>query len=92
MLEEKWYKPKPVEQLIREDKTKQFNIWVKNKCIEIIDAVTHNTCLYLKHKEVDGYMRIECMTEDNHFYYTYIVNINDFWDKDDISKMYIDLL
>jgi len=93
MLEEKWWNPKSFEQLEKAERERQFKAWVKQKCIDVIAYVTDEKCTFVKNRESNGNMLIECKTKENFesccFYTTYEIKIDDFLDKDNPSDMSI---
>jgi hypothetical protein len=93
MFEEKWWTPKPIGQLEKEEKARQFEKWVKDKCNDIVAYVSGGNSEYYWHREEDGIMKI-CYTTKERYENCSLsteceVAINDFWDKDDPKCMAI---
>ena len=94
MFEEKWYKPKPIEQLEREEKDRQFRRWIIQKCIGIVNYSSCGNSDYNRNYEKDGCMIVEAYTKSAYdscrFSETYKVPINEFWDLDNVMDMNIE--
>jgi hypothetical protein len=94
MLEEKWYKPKSIEQLEKEEKDRQFRLWIVVKCKDIINYYSCENSDYDRNYEKDGYMVIEAYTKSAYdscrFSETYRVPINEFWDFNNVVDMKVE--
>jgi hypothetical protein len=93
MFEEKWWKPKTFEQLEKEEKSRQFNKWIINKCMDIVNYASCSNNDYYSHIEKDGYMYIISYTkspyESCRFREDYKIPIDEFWDSDNLADINI---